>query len=287
MTLFKTLRSVVRFQRIRDRSGRAEAGGSRLGRGLAPCLPSPAPKGRASSTTSTAEPRTSSRWTQRGGLRGRRCSARGCCATSEEVEYLDRYSADDPLSPRAGAHGLHPNRRSPRRARRRPRGGPRRPAVHAVDLGTRSIEEVAAGSDGRKWFQVYVWRDRGLVKEMLERAAAAGYQAIVVTVDTPVLGRRERDIRRGFSLPPRSGCVRSRRRRHPGMDVGLRPVRSDLFRQRGRARRGDGAAVALADYINSQFDPGCRGRTSTGCARCGRPYHPEGHPDGRRRRARG
>jgi L-lactate dehydrogenase (cytochrome) len=72
-------------------------------------------------------------------------------------------------------------------------------------MSTRSIEEVAAVSDGRKWFQVYVWRDRGLVKEMLERAAAAGYEAIVITVDVPVLGRRERDIRRGFTLPPKMG----------------------------------------------------------------------------------
>ncbi|MDH3708161.1 MAG: alpha-hydroxy-acid oxidizing protein, partial [Acidimicrobiia bacterium] len=72
-------------------------------------------------------------------------------------------------------------------------------------LSTRSIEEVAAVDEGDKWFQVYVWRDRGLVAEMLDRAAAAGYSTIVITVDTAVLGRRERDVRRGFSLPPRIG----------------------------------------------------------------------------------
>src|SRR5688572_21825278 len=76
-------------------------------------------------------------------------------------------------------------------------------------LSTRSIEEVAAvngvNGEGRRWFQVYVWRDRGLVKDMLDRAAAAGYEAIVPTVDTAVLGRRERDVRRGFSLPPKIG----------------------------------------------------------------------------------
>ena len=76
-------------------------------------------------------------------------------------------------------------------------------------LSTRSIEEVRAVSDGRLWFQVYAWRDRGLVKEMVERAAAAGYEALVLTVDTAVLGRRERDVRRGFSLPPTVGS------RHP------------------------------------------------------------------------
>src|SRR3954468_11506459 len=72
-------------------------------------------------------------------------------------------------------------------------------------MSTRSIEEVRAASDGRLWFQVYAWRDRGLVKEMIERAAAARYEALLLTVDTAVTGRRERDVRRGFSLPPMLG----------------------------------------------------------------------------------
>src|SRR3954447_21142884 len=72
-------------------------------------------------------------------------------------------------------------------------------------LSTRSIEEVRAVSEGRLWFQVYAWRDRGLVKEMIDRAAAAHYEALVLTVDTAVLGRRERDVRRGFALPPTIG----------------------------------------------------------------------------------
>ena len=72
-------------------------------------------------------------------------------------------------------------------------------------LSTRSIEEVAAVSNGPKWFQVYVWRDRGLVRDMLSRAQANGYEAIMLTVDTAVLGRRERDVRRGCTLPPQLG----------------------------------------------------------------------------------
>ena len=72
-------------------------------------------------------------------------------------------------------------------------------------MGTRSIEEVAEVNDGRKWFQVYVWRDKPVLKEMLERAARAKYEGIMITVDTAVLGRRERDVRRGFSLPPKVG----------------------------------------------------------------------------------
>jgi L-lactate dehydrogenase (cytochrome) len=72
-------------------------------------------------------------------------------------------------------------------------------------MSTRSIEEVGAVSNGAKWFQVYTWKDRGLVREMVERAAASKYEAIMLTVDTAVLGRRERDARRGFSIPPRIG----------------------------------------------------------------------------------
>ena len=72
-------------------------------------------------------------------------------------------------------------------------------------MGTRSIEEIAAVNNGRKWFQVYVWRDKPLLKEMLERAARSGFEGIMITVDTAVLGRRERDVRRGFSLPPQIG----------------------------------------------------------------------------------
>jgi L-lactate dehydrogenase (cytochrome) len=72
-------------------------------------------------------------------------------------------------------------------------------------MSTRSIEEVAAVGDGPKWFQVYTWKDRGLVRELVERSAAAGYEVLWLTVDTAVLGSRERDARRGFTVPPRVG----------------------------------------------------------------------------------
>ncbi|MDH3755447.1 MAG: alpha-hydroxy-acid oxidizing protein [Acidimicrobiia bacterium] len=124
-------------------------------------------------------------------------------------------------------------------------------------LSTRSIEEVAAVSGGRKWFQVYVWRDRGLVAEMIARAAAADYEALMITVDTAVLGRRERDVRRGFSLPPKIG---------PGtvLDGAVHPrwtwdfVRAEpiAFANVVGKDVGDGSdPVSLAEYINSQFDP--------------------------------
>jgi L-lactate dehydrogenase (cytochrome) len=125
-------------------------------------------------------------------------------------------------------------------------------------LSTRSIEEVAAVSAGPLWFQVYVWRDRGLVKEMLERAAATGYEAIVITVDTPLLGRRERDVRRGFTLPPKLGLdTLLDGALHPGWTWSFLRAEPIAFANVVGRSVGDGSdPVSLADYINSQFDPG-------------------------------
>ena len=124
-------------------------------------------------------------------------------------------------------------------------------------LSTRSIEEVRAVSDGRLWFQVYAWRDRGLVQEMIERAATARYEALVLTVDTAVFGRRERDVRRGFSLPPTIGPrTLVDGALHPGWTWSF--VRSEPIRFANVVGRdvGDGASpVTLSDYINTQFDP--------------------------------
>jgi L-lactate dehydrogenase (cytochrome) len=71
-------------------------------------------------------------------------------------------------------------------------------------LSTSSIEQVAAvRGDAPQWFQLYVLEDRGLTKEFVSRAAAAQYDALVVTVDTAVGGDRLKDVRNGFSIPPR------------------------------------------------------------------------------------
>jgi 4-hydroxymandelate oxidase len=73
-------------------------------------------------------------------------------------------------------------------------------------LSTKSIEEVAAVCHNTnphtpQWFQLYIHKDRGLTRALVERAYAAGYKALCITVDAPVLGRRERDKRNEFALP--------------------------------------------------------------------------------------
>jgi L-lactate dehydrogenase (cytochrome) len=125
-------------------------------------------------------------------------------------------------------------------------------------LGTRSIEEVAAVTSGRLWFQVYAWRDRGLVSEMVQRAGDAGYEALCLTVDTAVLGKRERDVRRGFTLPPKlgpstivDGIV------HPAWTWRFLTSEPIVFANVAGQEVGDGShAVSLSEYVASQFDPG-------------------------------
>jgi 4-hydroxymandelate oxidase len=70
-------------------------------------------------------------------------------------------------------------------------------------LSNTRVEEVCAGcGSGTVWFQLYVYRDRGATAALVARAEAAGARALVLTVDAPLLGRRERDVRNRFHLPP-------------------------------------------------------------------------------------
>lgn len=70
-------------------------------------------------------------------------------------------------------------------------------------MGTTAIEDVkAANPNGRNWFQLYMWKDRDRSMALVERAAAAGFDTLLVTVDVPVAGARLRDKRNGFSIPP-------------------------------------------------------------------------------------
>ena len=150
-------------------------------------------------------------------------------------------------------------------------------------LGTRSIEEVAAvaaevtaaratgatATTGTAttatardttaaplWYQLYVWKDRGLSRELVQRAKAAGYKAIMVTVDTAVFGRRDRDVRRGFTLPPKIGLdTFIDGIRHPRWTLDF--VTHEPITFSAVAGRGDvdgSTAITLSDYVNSQFD---------------------------------
>jgi L-lactate dehydrogenase (cytochrome) len=118
-------------------------------------------------------------------------------------------------------------------------------------MGTTSIEDVAAaGPDARKWFQLYVWRDRSAGRDLVQRAQEAGYEALLLTVDTPVAGARLRDVRNGLTIPPAltlktivDGAL------HPAWWFNLLTTEPLSF---ASFRHWDGTA---ADLINEMFDP--------------------------------
>jgi isopentenyl diphosphate isomerase/L-lactate dehydrogenase-like FMN-dependent dehydrogenase len=72
---------------------------------------------------------------------------------------------------------------------------------------TCTMEELAAGSAAPRWMQVFLYRDRGLTREFVERAQASGFETLVLTIDNQLVGNRERDIRNGFAIPPRFSAL--------------------------------------------------------------------------------
>lgn len=95
-------------------------------------------------------------------------------------------------------------------------------------LGTTTIEDAAAAANGAKLYQLYIFKDRGLTKEWIERCKAAGYVALALTVDTPVAGNRERDFVYGFGATPRSRLRQVLSfARHPGW-LARALIRKDL-----------------------------------------------------------
>jgi 4-hydroxymandelate oxidase len=95
-------------------------------------------------------------------------------------------------------------------------------------LATKSIEEVASvGNQTPQWFQLYVHRDRALTRTLVERAYAAGFQALCLTVDAPLLGKRERDTRNQFVLP--SGMELANLATLTDLEISYKPGESGLF----------------------------------------------------------
>ena len=72
-------------------------------------------------------------------------------------------------------------------------------------LSTTAVEDVVAAASGPVWFQLYVYKDRAATEALVRRVEAAGCRALVLTVDAPLLGRRERDVKNRFALPPHLG----------------------------------------------------------------------------------
>ncbi|MEV8376258.1 alpha-hydroxy acid oxidase [Kribbella sp. NPDC056861] len=118
-------------------------------------------------------------------------------------------------------------------------------------MGTTSIEDVAAAApDARKWFQLYVWKDREAGEDLVKRSAAAGYEALMLTVDVPVAGARLRDVRNGFTIPP-SLTVKTvlDASMHPAWWANLLTTRPLTFASLSSWQG------TVADLLNQLFDP--------------------------------
>jgi L-lactate dehydrogenase (cytochrome) len=118
-------------------------------------------------------------------------------------------------------------------------------------MGTASIEDLAAEAPGAaKWFQLYVWRDRTASKDLIERARAAGYEALVLTVDTPVAGARMRDVRNGLMIPPElTPSTAAEAALHPAWWFNLLSTEPLSFASLSRW------SGTVAELANSMFDP--------------------------------
>jgi L-lactate dehydrogenase (cytochrome) len=124
-------------------------------------------------------------------------------------------------------------------------------------LGTTTIEEVSKTTKGPKLFQIYIFRDRGLTAEFVARAKAGGYDGLILTVDTPVAGNRERDRVSGLSLPPRltlksmlSFALHPRWAWHA-----LSGRRFSFANVEHRIDELSKGPTSLFRYVDSQFDP--------------------------------
>ncbi|MGH4028843.1 alpha-hydroxy acid oxidase [Actinomycetota bacterium Odt1-20B] len=118
-------------------------------------------------------------------------------------------------------------------------------------MGTTSIEDVAAAEpDARRWFQLYVWRDRAACRDLIDRARAAGYDTLILTVDTPVAGARLRDVRNGLTLPPSLGLrTFLDGALHPSWWANLLTTEPLTF---ASLTSWDGT---VAELVNAMFDP--------------------------------
>lgn len=124
-------------------------------------------------------------------------------------------------------------------------------------MGSTSIEDVAACSSGPKAFQIYAFRDRDHTSEFIERARRAKYDALILTVDVPVAGNRERDLRNGMTLPPALGLMGALdvlRHWRWALDYARAP-RMTLANVAHRIDEANAHISTLSEYIANQFSP--------------------------------
>ena len=132
-------------------------------------------------------------------------------------------------------------------------------------IATSRPREIAARRPAApRWFQLYCFRDRGVTRALIDEAVESGFEAIALTVDAPRAGRRERDLRTGFAVPPE--------------------VHSPGGRRRGRLRAADDASRRCSSLVDPTLD---LGRLRALASECPLPVLRQGRADRRGRAARG
>ena len=124
-------------------------------------------------------------------------------------------------------------------------------------MATHNIEVVGQAAKCNKWFQIYVWKDRGVVRDFIERCRVAGYKGLCLTVDVQTSGQRERDLRNGFTLPPKFTAASL-------VDMALHPSwwwhtlskpTITLANVAGLTGKAVENATSMGQYAASQLDP--------------------------------
>ena len=160
---------------------------------------------------------------------------RGVAERSLETSILGTAVSFPVLVPPMGFHGLCHDEAEVATARATAAEGT---IFCASTVSNRSLEAIAeACGAGPRWFQLYVYRDRAITRALVERAAASGYSALCLTVDTPLAGHRERDKRNRLRMPAH-------------LELGNFPT-SHSDQNRDASTHGS----ALAHYITTQWDP--------------------------------
>jgi len=124
-------------------------------------------------------------------------------------------------------------------------------------IASYAVERVTAAVPGSHWFQLYAWRDRTIAGALIDKARAAGCRVLLVTVDTPVVGQRERDIRNGMQLPPRPTPANAfDLLRHPRWIAGqLAGPGVALPNIRGLGAKPAAGGVGPSGYLQPLFNP--------------------------------
>lgn len=154
------------------------------------------------------------------------------------------------ISPTATTRLFHPSEGELAMARAADRAG----VIYACStLASQTVEDIAKATAGPKWVQLYVWRDKAVVKGFLERAKAAGFTGCILTVDLPVAGNRERDPRNHFAIPPTPNLkVASQVLARPGWLWDL--IRSPRIAPANFTHlQGQGDQGGLIGFVNAQF----------------------------------